>query len=112
MGTGITAIAAAGAIIAAGAAAVDTITAGATTTAATITDNRISSCAAGVDPLPRRKRAPADGRSRPTGATCSTPAGPDAVQPNPISTAIRIRSEWFLAPSFCFSSEVVLATVL
>ena len=34
------------------------------------------------------------------------------VQPNPISTAIRIRSEWFLAPSFCLSSEVVLATVL
>src|ERR1700712_3151307 len=31
---------------------------------------------------------------------------------SPISTAIRIRSEWFLAPSFCFSSEVVLATVL
>ena len=36
----------------------------------------------------------------------------DAAQPSPISTAIRIRSEWFLAPSFCFSSEVVLATVL
>jgi hypothetical protein len=34
------------------------------------------------------------------------------AQPSPISTAIRIRSEWFLAPSFCFSSEVVLATVL
>ena len=30
----------------------------------------------------------------------------------PISTAIRIRSEWFLAPSFCLSREVVLATVL
>ena len=37
---------------------------------------------------------------------------PDAGQPNSISTAIRIKSEWFLAPSFCFSSEVVLATVL
>ena len=35
-----------------------------------------------------------------------------ACQPNPISTAIRIKSEWFLAPSFCLSSEVVLATVL
>ena len=33
-------------------------------------------------------------------------------QPRSISTAIRIRSEWFLAPSFCLSSEVVLATVL
>ena len=33
-------------------------------------------------------------------------------QPRPISTAIRIRSEWFLAPSFCFSSDVTLATVL
>lgn len=30
----------------------------------------------------------------------------------PISTAIRIRSEWFLAPSFCLSRDVVLATVL
>ena len=35
-----------------------------------------------------------------------------AGQPSSISTAIRIKSEWFLAPSFCFSSEVVLATVL
>ena len=34
------------------------------------------------------------------------------VQPSPISTAIRIRSEWFLAPSFCLSRDVVLATVL
>jgi hypothetical protein len=34
------------------------------------------------------------------------------AQPNPISTAIRIRSEWFLAPSFCLSRDVVLATVL
>src|SRR5690242_16673721 len=33
-------------------------------------------------------------------------------QPRSISTAIRIRSEWFFAPSFCLSSEVVLATVL
>jgi hypothetical protein len=36
----------------------------------------------------------------------------DSRQPRSISTAIRIRSEWFLAPSFCLSSEVVLATVL
>ena len=34
------------------------------------------------------------------------------IQPSPISTAIRIRSEWFLAPSFCLSRDVVLATVL
>lgn len=33
-------------------------------------------------------------------------------QPRPISTAIRIKSEWFFALSFCFSREVVLATVL
>ena len=31
---------------------------------------------------------------------------------SPISTAIRIRSEWLFAPSFCLSNEVVLATVL
>ena len=36
----------------------------------------------------------------------------DSCQPRPISTAIRIRSEWFFAPSFCLSSDVVLATVL
>jgi hypothetical protein len=36
----------------------------------------------------------------------------EACQPRPISTAIRIRSEWFFAPSFCLSNEVVLATVL
>ena len=30
----------------------------------------------------------------------------------PISTAILIRSEWFLAPNFCLSRDVVLATVL
>ncbi len=35
-----------------------------------------------------------------------------AAQSIPISTAMRMRSEWFLAPSFCFSSDVVLATVL
>ena len=40
------------------------------------------------------------------------PPSADGAQPSPISTAIRIRSEWFLAPSFCLSSEVVLATVL
>ena len=33
-------------------------------------------------------------------------------QSSPISTAIRIRSEWLFAPSFCLSNEVVLATVL
>ncbi len=53
------------------------------------------------------------------------PRRPDRLQPRaarsgpcrdnqliPISTAIRIRSEWFLAPSFCLSRDVVLATVL
>lgn len=39
-------------------------------------------------------------------------SGLDASQLKRISTAIRIRSEWFLAPSFCLSSEVVFATVL
>lgn len=39
-------------------------------------------------------------------------AGIAADYSSPISTAMRIRSEWFFAPSFCFSSEVVLATVL
>jgi len=51
--------------------------------------------------------------SRPRGAAGS--AGRERctrLQPSSISTAIRIRSEWFLAPSFCLSSEVVLATVL
>jgi hypothetical protein len=38
--------------------------------------------------------------------------GGSAAQPRPSSTAIRIRSEWFFAPSFCFSKDVRLATVL
>ncbi len=45
----------------------------------------------------------------------AVPADPPArcgIQLRPISTAIRMRSEWFLAPSFCLSSDVVLATVL
>jgi len=33
-------------------------------------------------------------------------------QASSISTAIRTRSEWFFAPSFCLSRDVVLATVL
>ena len=42
------------------------------------------------------------------------PKGPilSGRQSSPISTAIRIRSEWLFAPSFCLSNEVVLATVL
>jgi hypothetical protein len=36
----------------------------------------------------------------------------EVCQPRSISTAIRIRSEWFFALSFCLSNEVVLATVL
>jgi hypothetical protein len=58
------------------------------------------------------------GRSRLNGAACSVDPGdarrvsPSGGQPKPISTAMRIRSEWFLAPSFCLSSDVVLATVL
>lgn len=50
--------------------------------------------------------------SRPSGAAGSAGSERQRVQPSSISTAIRIRSEWFLAPSFCLSSEVVLATVL
>jgi hypothetical protein len=38
--------------------------------------------------------------------------GGSAPQPRPSSTAIRIRSEWFFAPSLCFSKDVRLATVL
>ena len=51
------------------------------------------------------------------GAGITTAGGITAItrvgcQPRAISTAMRIRSEWFFAPSFCFSSDVVLATVL
>ena len=50
---------------------------------------------------------------RPNRCIMEQPVRPPAAgQPIPISTAIRIRSEWFLAPSFCLSREVVLATVL
>ena len=48
----------------------------------------------------------------PIGATSSVFRSVEVCQPRPISTAIRIRSEWFFAPSFCLSKEVVLATVL
>ena len=62
-------------------------------------------------PLPARKAncSGANG-SRLLGAAGS--ANSEGVQRSPISTAIRIKSEWFLAPSFCLSRDVVLATVL
>ena len=47
-----------------------------------------------------------------TGCILEQPVRPLTGQFIPISTAIRIRSEWFLAPSFCLSNDVVLATVL
>ena len=47
-----------------------------------------------------------------TGCILEQPVRSLPCQFIPISTAIRIRSEWFLAPSFCLSREVVLATVL
>lgn len=47
-----------------------------------------------------------------TGCILEQPVRPLTGQFIPISTAIRIRSEWFLAPSFCLSRDVVLATVL
>jgi hypothetical protein len=65
----------------------------------------------------RSKHCPATRRDpiRPAGPAASWSsrfgAGP-GHQLIPISTAILIRSEWFLAPSFCFSRDVVLATVL
>ena len=64
-----------------------------------------------ANPLPGANAAvlvTTTGRASPTRPVEFSRAG----QVKSISTAIRIRSEWFLAPSFCFSSEVVLATVL
>jgi hypothetical protein len=92
---------AAGAVtITAGAAVVDIITAGAITAkAGTHRNSRLPYHCPGKGEFQMIGRA-LRGRSLFFG------------QPNPISTAIRIRSEWFLASSFCFSSEVVLATVL
>jgi hypothetical protein len=66
-----------------------------------------------VIPLPGRQANAGDANGR---ARAARPVLPSLKcnnpQPNPISTAMRIRSEWFFAPSFCLSSEVVLATVL
>ena len=67
-----------------------------------------------VHALPGTRRDPI----RPAGPAASWSsrfgAGPQVRgrQLIPISTAILIRSEWFLAPSFCLSRDVVLATVL
>ena len=61
---------------------------------------------------PNESRHQRYGRSRRAARPVQISRQSDAHQPRPISTAIRIRSEWFFAPSFCLSSEVVLATVL
>ncbi|MBA3651685.1 MAG: hypothetical protein H0W66_09455 [Chthoniobacterales bacterium] len=98
----------AGAIITDGAAAADTIKAGAII--ATIDANFAGCCFhRSIAPM-KADTGDADGRAERRGLSGFWQS--DAGQPSPISTAIRIRSEWFLAPSFCFSIEVVLATVL
>lgn len=93
-------------------------TGAAATTGIGISD-RVSLEFAFAIPLPGRMRMAAmrTGRApqaRPVQRATNAGAPPNEkrVQPSSISTAIRIRSEWFLAPSFCLSSEVVLATVL
>ena len=93
-----------------GAGAADTITAGAITVATTDPQG-LRWTTAFVDPIAPTKASTGDmdGRADRRGQFSLQAV---ACQPSPISTAIRIRSEWFLAPSFCFSSEVVLATVL
>jgi hypothetical protein len=73
-------------------------------------DTSTSPDAAFIDPLPRCKQHRRRGRSRQQARPVRLLA--EAGQPRPISTAIRIKSEWFFAPSFCLSSEVMLATVL
>ena len=100
--------AAAGVTIMAGAGAAGTITAGAIIVT-TDTRSRRGLLSSNHCPNESRRRD-MDGRADRRGQ--SFPAVVAGRQPRPISTAIRIRSEWFLAPSFCFSSEVVLATVL
>ena len=75
-------------------------------------------CVGGPDqpPRPRIARTTAVRSSTEPAASWSSRFSPWGqflgCQFMPISTAIRIRSEWFLAPSFCLSNEVVLATVL
>jgi hypothetical protein len=90
-----------------GAGVADTITAGVITVASTETLIRLVLLSSIHCPDESRHRR--YGRSRRQARPVQFS---DAGQPSSISTAIRIRSEWFLAPSFCFSSEVVLATVL
>lgn len=106
-GAGVTTVVGAEVTTVVGAAVADTITAGVITVASTETLIRLVLLSSIHCPDESRQRR--YGRSRPTGAASSIS---DTGQPSSISTAIRIRSEWFLAPSFCFSSEVVLATVL
>ena len=94
--------------IADGAAVADTIRAGAIIVAINV--NFAGTCFhRSIAPM-KTNTGDADGRADRRGLSGFWQSG--AGQPSPISTAIRIRSEWFLAPSFCFSSEVVLATVL
>jgi hypothetical protein len=64
-----------------------------------------------VHALPDRK-AITDPPSGVLAAPCAASSARATGQPIPIATAIRIRSEWLFAPSFCLRSDVVLATVL
>jgi hypothetical protein len=62
--------------------------------------------------IARAKANSSDMDGRASGRGRFIDVGNPRRQLKPISTAMRIRSEWFFAPSFCFSKEVVLATVL
>ena len=93
-----------------------TITVGieAAVTATIITEESLLHCRVTNCPDDARMKATRTGRAleaRPVRPALNRRAV-QGLQPSPISTAIRIRSEWFLAPSFCFSRDVVLATVL
>ena len=92
-----------------GAGAAGTITAGAIIVT---TDTRFLAGDCFRRPIAPTKAGTCIWTVAPIGATSSVFRSVEACQPRSISTAIRIRSEWFLAPSFCLSSEVVLATVL
>src|SRR6266545_8166724 len=98
-------------IWAAGAEAADIITAGTSTAAFTDARAFAGYCFCRSIARTRANAGDMDGRAN-RRDQFSLFRGSDAGQPSPISTAIRIRSEWFFALSFCLSSEVVLATVL
>ncbi len=64
-------------------------------------------------PAERRDRSAPPNRLHPEAAGSASPGRQcPGRQFIPISTAILIKSEWFFAPSFCLSRDVVLATVL